>query len=83
MCPTKTKWLKSIGKRKTAIFPPKSYHMSGVPLEEVKTVIANCETDICLPEVIIKFLEKPTKSTTRIIILYHDNTSSHSSSKKF
>ena len=76
--PTKVVCGRSTLKRIVACFIGKTDHVAAVPLEHRRTVNSEWYTTICLPKV---FVEIRKTNKKRRIIIYHDNTSCHTSAQ--
>ncbi|CAH1987895.1 unnamed protein product [Acanthoscelides obtectus] len=61
-----------------ATFVSKAGHIATIPLNEQRTVTADCYTIICLPKVITELRKI---NPERRIILHQDNASSHTTQK--
>ncbi|CAH1960456.1 unnamed protein product [Acanthoscelides obtectus] len=73
--PTKVIRSRSFSKKMVAT---KSGHIATIPLNEQRTVTADCYTTICLPKVITELRKI---NPERRIILHQDNASSHTAQK--
>ena len=73
----KVKRARSAGKQMDATFVSESGHIATFTLLEQKTVTARWYIDVCIPQVLQKWMTLHPRSKTSNLLWRHDNVSSH------
>lgn len=79
--PTKCRRSRSVGKVMVATFFMRSGHVATVPLQNRRTVNSEWYVRECLPKVFEAVTSKRPRTSTRGLLLHHDNASSHTAAQ--